>query len=62
MELFRETIEVPLRYSTLFKSLEVKPRRGIFLYDTSRSGETLIEKAIVDKTEANFFRLIFQKL
>jgi len=55
MAQIREMIELPLRHPALFKTLGVKPPRGVLLYGPPGSGKTLIAKAVANETGAFFF-------
>lgn len=55
MAQIRELVELPLRHPQLFKSIGVKPPKGILLYGPPGSGKTLIGRAVANETGAFFF-------
>merc|ERR1719265_2513106 len=55
MAQIREMIELPLRHPALFKTLGVKPPRGVLLYGPPGSGKTLLARAVPNETGAFFF-------
>ncbi|KAK9933725.1 hypothetical protein M0R45_020903 [Rubus argutus] len=54
MNQIRELVELPLKHPKLFKSIGVKPPKGILLYGPPGSGKTLIARAIANETGAFF--------
>jgi len=55
MAQIREMIELPLRHPALFKTLGIKPPRGVLLYGPPGTGKTLLARAVANETGAFFF-------
>ncbi|RKP12994.1 putative CDC48-microsomal protein of CDC48/PAS1/SEC18 family of ATPase [Piptocephalis cylindrospora] len=55
MAQIREMVELPLRYPQLFKSIGIKPPRGVLMYGPPGTGKTLIARAVANETGAFFF-------
>ena len=51
----RELVELPLRHPTLFKTIGIKPPRGILMFGPPGTGKTLIARAVANETGAYFF-------
>jgi transitional endoplasmic reticulum ATPase len=55
MAQIRELVELPLRHPQLFKSIGIKPPRGILLFGPPGTGKTLMVRAVANETGAFFF-------
>lgn len=53
----REMVELPIRHPEVFKSIGIKPPRGILLYGPPGSGKTLLGRAVANETGAFFFQI-----
>jgi transitional endoplasmic reticulum ATPase len=51
----REIIELPLRYPEVFERLGIDAPKGVLLHGPPGCGKTLIARAVVHETKANFF-------
>ena len=55
MAQIRELVELPLRHPQLFKSIGIKPPRGVLLFGPPGTGKTLMARAVANETGAFFF-------
>ncbi|ONH66338.1 Cell division control protein 48 [Cyberlindnera fabianii] len=55
MAQIRELVELPLRHPQLFKSIGIKPPRGVLMYGPPGTGKTLMARAVANETGAFFF-------
>ncbi|PVU91292.1 hypothetical protein BB561_004483 [Smittium simulii] len=55
MAQIRELVELPLRHPQLFKTIGIKPPRGILMFGPPGTGKTLIARAVANETGAFFF-------
>ena len=50
----KEVVEWPLKYPELFRSLEVRPPRGVLLYGPPGCSKTLMAKCLATESSMNF--------
>ena len=55
MAQIRELVDLPLCHLQLFKSIGIKPPRGILLFGPPGTGKTLMARAVANETGAFFF-------
>jgi len=55
MAQIRELVELPLLHPQLFKSIGIKPPRGILMFGPPGTGKTLMARAVANETGAFFF-------
>jgi len=58
MEKLREVLELPLLHPERFVTLGVDPPKGILLYGPPGTGKTLSARAVANRTDACFIRVI----
>lgn len=62
MEKLREVLETPLLHPERFVSLGIDPPKGILLYGPPGTGKTLTARAVANRTDACFIRVIGSEL
>ena len=53
----REAVEWPLKHEKAFKTVGIKPSRGILLFGPPGTGKTLLAKAVANESEVNFISI-----
>lgn len=62
LEKLREVVELPLLYPERFKALGIDPPKGVLLYGPPGTGKTLSARAVANRTDATFIRVIGSEL
>jgi len=62
MEKLREVLETPLLHPERFVTLGIDPPKGILLYGPPGTGKTLSARAVANRTDACFIRVIGSEL
>lgn len=58
----REVVELPLTNPEKFTALGIDPPKGVLLYGPPGTGKTLMAKAVANRTDATFIRVIGSEL
>jgi len=62
IEKLREVLEMPLLHPERFVSLGIEPPKGVLLYGPPGTGKTLTARAVANRTDACFIRVIGSEL
>ena len=58
----REVVETPLLHPERFTDLGIDPPKGVLLYGPPGTGKTLSARAVANRTEATFIRVLGSEL
>ena len=58
----REVVEVPLLNPERFVNLGIDPPKGVLLYGNPGTGKTLTARAVANRTDACFIRILGSEL
>lgn len=62
IEKLKEVVELPLLYPQRFTQLGIDPPKGVLLYGPPGVGKTLLARAVANRTDACFIRVIGSEL
>lgn len=62
IEKLREVVETPMLYPEKFVSLGIEPPKGVLLFGPPGTGKTLCARAVANRTDACFIRVIGSEL
>jgi len=62
IEKIREVVEMPLLHPERFVTLGIDPPKGVLLYGPPGTGKTLTARAVANRTDACFIRIIGSEL
>lgn len=62
LEKLREVVELPLLHPERFVNLGIDPPKGVLLYGPPGTGKTLSARAVANRTDACFIRVIGSEL
>ena len=62
IEKMREVVEIPMLHPEKFVKLGIDPPKGILLYGPPGTGKTLLARAVANRTDACFIRVIGSEL
>lgn len=62
IEKLREVVEMPLLHPEKFVNLGIDPPKGILMYGPPGTGKTLCARAVANRTDATFIRVIGSEL
>jgi len=62
LEKMREVVELPLLHPERFVNLGIDPPKGVLLYGPPGTGKTLLARAVANRTDATFIRVIGSEL
>eukprot|EP01107_Rhizomastix_libera_P004494 TRINITY_DN17536_c0_g1_i1.p1 TRINITY_DN17536_c0_g1~~TRINITY_DN17536_c0_g1_i1.p1 ORF type:complete len:427 (+),score=110.90 TRINITY_DN17536_c0_g1_i1:57-1337(+) len=62
IEKIREVVELPMLHPERYANLGIEPPKGVMLYGPPGTGKTLLARAVANRTDATFIRVIGSEL